>query len=122
MNERFNLNHLERVLGKHVLIELTTLDHHEQVLDRQEMYGQIARVSESQGLVVKLIPSGDDFILPPDLDILEPAGDIATGEATGTVREATPDFIVRRSIHNPPPEMQVPPLVKTTGGPAVRKV
>ena len=121
MNEKFNLENIEAIVGKWVLIDMTTLDHNEEMLDHRQMYGEIREVTEGRGAVVRLIPSGDEFILTPDLDLFEP---VAPGsyklEPSGDIVES-PDFMVRSIIHNPPPQMQVSPLEKTSGGPEVRK-
>jgi hypothetical protein len=121
MNEKFNLEKIDAIVGRHVVIDLTTFDHNEELLDRKQLYGVVKEVTEDRGAVIRLIPSEDEFILPPDLDLFEPAepGSYRL-EPSGEVVE-NPDFRVKSVIHNPPPEMQVPPLDMTTGGPPVRK-
>jgi hypothetical protein len=122
MNERFHLDHPETILGKRLIIDLTTLDHQEHLLDRQQLYGEIVAISETQGIIVRLLPSKDEFILPPDLRLFEP---VPSGshrlEPSGEVVDHV-DLLAKRVIHNPPPEMQVEPLARTSGGPMIRKV
>ena len=110
MNPNFNIDDAMEFVGKHVVIEQETYDENERLLDRLHLHGNVVRVSEHEGVVVRLHPTGDEYRLPPDGDIFReaPPGEYAI-EATGEVVR-NPDLMLRCIIHRPPPEMDVPPV------------
>ena|SRR5215472_2688683 len=60
-------------IGKHLLIGMTYLDHNEQLIEQKQLHGEIVRINENEGIVIKLHNSGEEFKLPPELDSLKPA-------------------------------------------------
>ncbi len=91
-----------------MIIETEVRDFDETFIERRELHGVIERVSESEGIVVILDPSGHEYILPPDLDALLP---LPSGsyrlETTGEVIEQ-PDLKTSLRVHMPPPEFEGP--------------
>ena len=91
-------------VGKHLLIGMTYLDHDESFLEQKQFYGVIVRVNESEGIVVRLQNSEEEFKLPPDLNSLQEA---AKGEyrlrSTGEVI-VDPDLLATWTLTKPPPK------------------
>jgi hypothetical protein len=108
MNPKLNMEGAEAIIGKHVVIDVEVLDHDETFVERRELHGTIERVSESEGIVVILYPSAHEYILPADLDALQP---LAAGayrlETTGEVIDH-PDLKRSLTVHLPPPEFEGP--------------
>ncbi len=108
MNPRFNMNEVDALIDKKVIIDLMIYDFDERFIERKQMFGEIARVSESEGVVVRLHSSGHEYILPPDVDDfrrLEPG--TYTLDPTGDV-VVDPDFGTSIIVHLPPPEYSGP--------------
>ena len=110
MNPRMNMDGAEAIIGKHVVIDVEVRDHDETFIERRELHGTIERVSESEGIVVILYPTGHEYILPADLDALQslPIGAYRL-ETTGEVIDR-PDLKTSLTIHMPPPEFEGPAL------------
>lgn len=104
MNPKFDLEQAGELLGKRVIVDLTVRDHDERLVERRQLFGEIQRINENEGVVLELIPSGGDYRLIPDLDQfvplepgayrLEPAGETAVD----------PDFRFASVVHLPPPD------------------
>lgn len=64
-------------VGKHLLLGLShyQIDSsgEKKLIKKEQMHGVIARVSYSEGIVIALDSSGQEFTLPPELTRLEPA-------------------------------------------------
>lgn len=91
-------------IGKHLLVGVTYLDHNEQLLEQKQFHGDIVRINDHEGIVIKLRGSGDEFKLPPDINSLKPApeGDYrlrATGEVV-----VNPDLMTTWTRTKPKPE------------------
>lgn len=106
MVSQLTFEHPEQLTGKHVLIDLTVCDFNEKVVEKKQLYGKIVGASGGRGIEVELLPSGEPYYLPPDLNIfetmpagnyrLEPSGDIAID----------PELRVTFLVHLPPPEFE----------------
>ena len=108
MNPKFNMNGAESIIGRHVIIDTEVRDFDETLIERRELHGTIQRVSEGEGIVVILHPTGHEYVLPPDLDALRPlpAGSYRL-ETTGEVIEHA-DLKTSLLVHMPPPEFEGP--------------
>ena len=89
------------LIGKHVLVGLTYLDHTEQVIEQKQVHGRVVRASASEGIVLALEPSQEHFAIPPALDLLlpAPAGEYrlrSTGEVV-----VDPDFTAVLTVTRP---------------------
>ena len=60
-------------LGKYLLMGITYLDADGGLLEKKELHGDIVRINDREGIVIKLRGSGDEFSLPPSLKILQKA-------------------------------------------------
>lgn len=104
MNPKFDLEGSENLLGKRVIVDTTIRNHDETLVEKRQLVGEIARINENEGIVLKLIPSGYGYHLIPDLDQLVP---LAPGryhlEPEGTVVE-NPEYFFSSVIHLPPPD------------------
>lgn len=90
-------------VGKHVLIGVTYLDHDGALIEQAQFHGNIVRINEHEGIVVRLNGSGDEYTLPPDLNSLReaPAGEYrlrSTGELV-----VDPDLLTSWTINKPKP-------------------
>jgi len=108
MNPKFNLENADVLIGKHVIIDLIIHDYDESFVERKQMHGNVVRVSEGEGVVVKLHSSGHEYMLPPDMDDFSevPPGRY-TLEPNGEVVE-NPDLRTSILVHLPPPEYEGP--------------
>jgi hypothetical protein len=102
MNERFDMSDAPSWLGRHVEIELEIRRGDDTPIETEQLRGVIERISEGEGIMVRLDPSGDEYYLPPDFTALEPA--------TGEGDMGASYFRTRQVLHKPPPEMDVPPV------------
>ncbi len=59
-----------RLVGKYVLIGLTTLDD-ECVVDQKQIHGYVSRFDEREGIAIKIAHSGKECVFPPDLSSLK---------------------------------------------------
>jgi hypothetical protein len=91
-------------IGKHLLVGVTYLDHNEHMLEKEQFHGDIVRINEHEGIVIKLRDSGNEFKLPPQVETLRPA---SPGEyqlrATGEV-VVNPDLVATWTVVKPKPE------------------
>ena len=90
-------------IGKHLLISIRyyEVDAAERKFVRQEqLHGEIVRASPEDGIVIRQA-NGEEFKMPPDLTLLEPA---QTGEyslrSSGEV-VVNPDYIATWAIDHP---------------------
>ncbi|MDB5036467.1 MAG: hypothetical protein JWQ98_3708 [Chlorobi bacterium] len=106
MNPQFNFDRAVALVGKSIFIDLTVVDHDETFIERKQMFGRIEQVTNDRGISIRLIPSGEEYFLAPDLDSIEPAapGDYRL-ETTGEIIDQ-PDLKTSRLIHLPPPEFE----------------
>ncbi|MEP7217470.1 MAG: hypothetical protein ABI876_01060 [Bacteroidota bacterium] len=106
MNSQFDSDRAVMLVGKTIFIDLTVLDYDETFIERKQMFGRVEKVTNDRGISVRLIPSGEEYLLAPDLDSIEPAeaGNYRL-EPTGEVIEQ-PDLKTSHLIHLPPPEFE----------------
>lgn len=110
MNERFDVSRAVEYLGQSIIIDLEIRGGDERPLEHRQLFGRIERVSEGEGVVVRLEPSGREYRLPPapeEFQRLEPGA--RRLEPSGQAIEGA-DLLVRCIVHEPPPEMDVPPV------------
>jgi hypothetical protein len=60
------------MVGKHVLVGLTYVDEHEELIRKEQKHGVIVEANESS-VWVRAVASDEEFSLPPDLEAFEPA-------------------------------------------------
>jgi hypothetical protein len=60
-------------IGKHLLVGITYLDHEDNFIEQKQFHGDIVRINEAEGIVLRLHDSDEEYKLPPALDALEPA-------------------------------------------------
>lgn len=63
----------EALVGKMLLVGITRVDSANQELGREQVYGEVLRISEAEGLVIRCAVTGDERWLPPDPEFYEPA-------------------------------------------------
>lgn len=97
-------NQIKNYLKKHVIIGITYLDHNENLIEQKQLHGDIVRINENEGIVVRINGSDEEFKLPPDLSTLKkaPPGEYkfkSTGEVV-----INPDFMTTWTVKKPKPE------------------
>jgi hypothetical protein len=110
MNERFDMSRAPEFIGRRVIIELEIRGGDDRPIERRQLYGEIERISEGEGMVVRLSPSGREYRLPPDLGELEPLEPGVRRLEPGGIAVDGAEYLVRALAHEPPPEMDVPPV------------
>lgn len=103
MSEEFNKDRVSELIGKHIIIDITILDHENNFVEQFQLHGDIIRVNQDIEAVVKLYNSDEEYILPPDLSAIQeaPAGEYcfrSTGEVV-----VNPDLMTSWTIHQPNP-------------------
>ena len=56
------------LIGKTILVGLTYLDSDGSELEKIQFHGVVLRADKDEGIVIKKANSGEEFILPPDLN------------------------------------------------------
>jgi hypothetical protein len=81
------------LIGKVILIGVTYVDKHDQLLDRKQWWGVIENASSDMGIRVALKNSSDPCVLPPDLSAIRPAppGEYRLKESGEIIKD--PDFL-----------------------------
>jgi hypothetical protein len=110
MNERFEMSRAPELIGRRVIIDLEIRTGDDKPIERRQLYGEIERISEGEGVVVRLHPSGREYRLPPALDEFEPLEPGLRRLEPGGEAIDGAEFLVRTVVHEPPPEMDVPPV------------
>ncbi len=90
----------EELIGKHVLVDITRVDHTEKVIAHQQVHG---RVTAIDNCIHIRLATGEDYKLPPDPGAFLPA---APGEyrlhSTDEI-VVNPDFTSIWTVKAPPP-------------------
>lgn len=97
----FDPKQAEAMLGKVVLVSLTCMNDYGDLEAFEQFAGEILRITNEDGLVVKRQDSGEEFSLPPDLDHYQPAkpGDYKLAESETIIEN--PDYLVEWDIYPP---------------------
>lgn len=90
-------------LNKHIIVGLTYLDHKGNFVKQVQFHGDILRINESEGIVIKINNSNKEYVLPPDLSAIKkaPPGEYrfkSTGEVV-----VNPDLMTSWTINKPDP-------------------
>jgi hypothetical protein len=88
-------------IGKHLLVGITYLDHEDNFIEQKQFHGNIVRINEPEGIVIRLHDSDQEYKLPPDLNALQeaPKGEYrlrATGEIV-----VDPDLLTTWTLNKP---------------------
>jgi hypothetical protein len=110
MNERFDMSHAVELIGRRVIIDLELRTGDDRPIERRQLFGEIERVSEGEGVVVRLEPTGREYRLPPDLDTFERLAPGIRRLEPGGIAVENAEFLIHAVAHEPPPEMDVPPV------------
>jgi hypothetical protein len=91
-------------IGKHLLIGMTYLDHKQELIEQKQFHGEIIRINDHEGIVIRLHGSDKEFKLPPDTASLKaaPPGEYrlrATGEVV-----VNPDLLTTWTLTKPDPD------------------
>lgn len=92
-----------QMINKHIIIGITFNDFDGTFLEQKQIHGNIIRINEKEGIVVKLHDSDIEYSLPPYLDSVEvaPEGEYrfrSTGEVV-----VNPDYMTSWTITKPDP-------------------
>jgi|GEM_PF-3314603 len=106
MTQYFDRERADGMIGKHLIIGLTIHDAFDTVVDRVQLHGTIIRVTQDEGVVVRLLPSGVEHAMPAILSAYEaaPPGDYHfqnTGEVV-----TDPDLMTTWAVYEPPEDTE----------------
>lgn len=91
---------VRQVLGKHLLIGLTYMRYNGDVIEQKQLHGIVERISEDDGIVVRL-PDGSEFRLPPDLPGIQEAP-LGSYRLRSTGEEVhNPDYLYTWTVTRP---------------------
>jgi hypothetical protein len=91
------------MINKHIIVGITMKDHDGTFLEQKQMHGDIIRINDKEGIVIKLHNSDTEYSLPPYLDSVQvaPEGEYrftSTGEIV-----VNPDLMTSWTITRPTP-------------------
>jgi len=88
------------LVGCTLLVGLTYLDHDEQLIRRQQVYGTVVSADPLAGIVIRQ-DNGEDFTIAPVLDAIEPAqrGIYQLGDEDAAIED--PDFTALLTVISP---------------------
>jgi hypothetical protein len=93
----------EELVGKSLLVGITTQDPRGNVLGQKQVHGRITAADPAHGLVIELAGAnaGKPFTLPPDLRSLKPArpGEYRLRSTGEVIRD--PDFLATWIVERP---------------------
>lgn len=104
MKPEFDEVKAKSLIGKHVIIGLTYLDHNGSLIGQEQLHGDIIRINENEKVVViKLGDTGKEFTLPLVIDAFTeaPKGEYRISK-TGEV-VINPDLTTAWTIKQPKP-------------------
>ena len=100
MSNDFDVSTAPELLGAHVLVGITRIDHAGKVVDQSQFHGTVVRATAAEGVVI-VNDAGRELTLPPDTRAYEPA---EPGEyhldSTGEV-VVDPDYLSKWVIRPP---------------------
>jgi hypothetical protein len=104
MSDNSNPILIEELIGKHILIGITRIDHLGNEIDQIQCHGYFESIDDV--IHIRLKDTNEDFTLPPDLSVFQKA---QPGEyrlrSTGEV-VINPDYLCIWSVHAPSPDKQ----------------
>jgi len=91
-------------IGKHLLIGVTYLDHEDNFIEQKQFHGNIVRINDKEGIVLRVHESNEEFKLPPDLKTLQkaPKGEYRL-QATNEI-VVDPDFLTTWTLNKANPD------------------
>ncbi|MBB5713217.1 hypothetical protein [Sphingomonas aerophila] len=99
-DDRWDGEFAEDLVGCTLLVGLTYVDHDNQLLRRQQVFGTVVSVDRQAGILVRQ-ETGDDFTVAPVLDAIEPAqpGIYQLADEDAAVED--PDFTALLTVRAP---------------------
>lgn len=90
----------QQVIGKSVLVGITYVNSHDELIEQRQLHGVIESVTSEDGIAIRL-GDGKVFRLPPDLRGIEPAAPgIYRLRSTGEEVE-NPDYVWTWTVTSP---------------------
>jgi uncharacterized protein (AIM24 family) len=94
------------LIGKYVLIGITYQDHKGNVQRRDQFHGDILRINDAEGIVIRFRGSGYEWRMPPALEALQKADPGRyTLKSTGEV-VVDPDLVAAWTVTAPDPKVK----------------
>lgn len=94
------------LMGSLVLVGITYLDHNEELVCKEQMYGRVVAADPKRGVCLKLegVRNGKHYWFPPSMNPYEEAGPgTYTLRSTGEKVE-NPDYLATWTVTAPPPD------------------
>ena len=100
MSDDFDVNTGPELLGTHVLVGITRIDHAGRVVEQSQFHGTVVRATVADGVVI-VNAAGKELTLPPDSRAFEPAepGEYCLRSSDEVVVD--PDYLSRWVIRPP---------------------
>ncbi|HET9834258.1 MAG TPA: hypothetical protein VFP91_21190 [Vicinamibacterales bacterium] len=100
MRDDFDLSTGPELLGAHVLVGITRIDHAGRVVEQSQFHGTVVRATAADGVVI-VNAAGKELTLPPDSRAFEPAepGEYSLRSSDEVVVD--PDYLSRWVIRPP---------------------
>lgn len=88
------------LVGSTLLVGLTYVDHDDQLIRREQIYGTVLSADRLAGIVIQK-DTGDDFVIAPVLDAIEHAQPGIYQLADEDAVVENPDFTVLLTVRSP---------------------
>lgn len=105
----FDQGFAQEITGKYVLVGISYYadvdeSRHEHLVEQRQFHGDVIRVNEREGIILRLRNSGEEYQLPPDFRPFEAAraGEYALHSTKEVVYD--PDYLCTWCIHKKAPE------------------
>jgi len=92
--------HLDALIGKVLLVGITRVNSENEAIGHEQVYGEVLRVSEAEGMIIRCAVTGEERWLPPDPQFYEAAapGHYRLRNGHGVV---DPDYLATFTVHVP---------------------
>ena len=97
----FDADFAADLVGCTLLVGLTHVDHMDQLIHRQQIFGTVTSVSEGTGIVIRQRHDGTSFTIAPILDAIEVGAPGIYQMADDDEEVEDPDFIALITVRTP---------------------
>ena len=97
----FDADFAADLVGCTLLVGLTHVDHMDQLIRHQQIFGTVATVAEDTGIVIRQHHDGTSFTIAPVLDAIEVGAPGIYQMTEGDEEVEDPDFIALITVRTP---------------------
>ncbi|MGE5372754.1 MAG: hypothetical protein ACM3QZ_12260 [Solirubrobacterales bacterium] len=73
MKPEFDTARAAEMIGKRIMVNALVHNRDAFVVDEVQFYGEIVRVNETEGIVIRRADTGEEYCLPSELEAIQPA-------------------------------------------------